>query len=136
MLKSNRLWQDDLDDQICWRFSKYKFVVNDTNDKFDRDLKYLEGYEVKPTTGVTDDSWWLPLDETDVKEVEDRIKKIKEDFKSLKVSLDEVTAMVILSVESLIVRVTAICQSKKLKLHIKPITEWNILRCWQLYFFR
>src|SRR6266496_4571380 len=110
MLKSNRLWQDDLDDKICWRFSKYKFVVNDTNSKFDRDLKYLEGYEVNPTPGITDDHWWLPLDKTDIEEVEYRIKKINEDLKLLKVSLDDVTTMVILSLESLTVRVTAICQ--------------------------
>jgi hypothetical protein len=96
MLKSSRTWQDELHDQICWRFSKYKFVVNETCVKFDRDLKYLQGYlehtTFKSTSPTVD--WQLPVDQEGLERIIDRILNIVDDLKSLKISLDQVTIMV------------------------------------------
>lgn len=99
MLKSSRAWQDELHDQICWRFSKYKFVVNDTHTKFERDLRYLQEYrkyinqENRNGMKSTVD-WRLPLDKEALQKIVDRIENIIKDLDSLKISLDQVTAMV------------------------------------------
>ena len=96
MLKSSRTWQDELHDQICWRFSKYKFVVNETRVKFDRDLKYLQEYlehmTFKGTVPTAD--WQLPMGQEGLERIINRILNIINDFKSLEISLDQVTTMV------------------------------------------
>jgi len=47
MAKSGQGWRDDLNDQICWRFSNYTYVVKHTISKFERDLLYLKPYYEK-----------------------------------------------------------------------------------------
>lgn len=99
MLKSSRAWQDELHDQICWRFSKYRFVVNDTHGKFDRDLRYFQEYlkYISPENSqgkkpIVD--WQLPFDQQGLETILDRIGSIIKDLDSLKISLDQVTTMV------------------------------------------
>ena len=113
MLKSSRAWQDELHDQICWRFSKYKFVVNETCVKFDRDLKYLQGYLKYITSKGANPTadWQLPVDQEGLERIIDRILDITNDLKSVKISLDQVTTMVPLYlIRSLRNRDTAICR--------------------------
>jgi hypothetical protein len=47
MAKSGQGWRDDLNDQICWRFSNYTYVVKYTISRFERDLLYLKPYYEK-----------------------------------------------------------------------------------------
>lgn len=44
MAKSGQGWREELNDQICWRFSNYTYVVKHTLSKFERDLLYLRPY--------------------------------------------------------------------------------------------
>lgn len=99
MLKSSRAWQDELHDQICWRFSKYRFVVNDTHTKFERDLRYLQEYQKyinqENRNGMNSTvDWRLPLDKEGLQKILDRIENIIKDIDSLKISLEQVTTMV------------------------------------------
>lgn len=48
MAKSGQGWRDDLNDQICWRFSNYTYVVKHTLSKFERDLFFLKPYYEQP----------------------------------------------------------------------------------------
>jgi len=106
MLKSSRSWQDELHDQICWRFSKYKFVVNETLLKLERDSEFLEQMETE--SGETS-----PFDPEGFQKVLGRMQRIIEDLKSLKTPLQQVTDMVSPFPISLTSRATTTCRSKK-----------------------
>ena len=121
MLKSSRSWQDELHDQICWRFSKYKFVVNDTVLKLGRDLEYLEQFETD-----SDNDWRLPFDAEGLEKVTGRMKRIIKDLKSLETPLQQVTDMVSPSHMSLRSRVITTCPSKKQQSLTLQTSEWNI----------
>lgn len=94
MLKS-RLWHEVLDLAICWRFFKYKLVLNDTEFKFVRDKDYLGKSKIQQqeyNQCPTQDAWQLPFD---VDKVVNRIDHVMADLKHLLGPLKEITQMVI-----------------------------------------
>ena len=89
MLQS-RLWQKELDVALCWKFFKYKLVLNDSHIKFTRDKNYLEECrKLMEDQYVLD--WNLPFDLTNVLA---RINYVMKDVNSLEQPLDQITTMI------------------------------------------
>ena len=124
MTKSGQIWRDDLNDQICWRFSNYKYIVKNTLSKFERDLAYLKPYfshllsvddhpnSDKPLASINNPSgepqktklpsmrpaedldWKFPFDDEEIKTMAESIAYMNKELDQLIPSLDEVTSMV------------------------------------------
>jgi hypothetical protein len=109
-----------LNDQICWRFSNYKYIVKNTLSKFERDLAYLKPYfshllsvndhsnsektlayignpsqktslpSIRPAEDL---DWKFPFDEQEIKTMAEWIEYMNKELNQLIPSLDEVTSM-------------------------------------------
>ena len=88
MIKS-RLWHEVLDLQICWRFFKYKLILDDTRSKFMRDKEFLEQAAVHANAGAV--PWKLPCSITTVVKC---IERLTPDLHSLKEPLTEINQMI------------------------------------------
>jgi hypothetical protein len=105
MVKPNT-WHDALDLKICWRFFKYKLVLDDTDHQFKRDIALLQevmrrGQSLDPPAPSPQlpsspppsppPSWVLPCSlETVVK----RINNLVPDINALSKPLNEITTMI------------------------------------------
>lgn len=85
MIKS-RLWHEVLDLQICWRFFKYKLILDDTRSKFMRDKEFLEQAAVHANV-----LWKLPCS---ISTVVKCIERLTPDLHSLKEPLTEINQMI------------------------------------------
>src|SRR5271170_645347 len=100
MVKPNT-WHDALDLKICWRFFKYKLVLDDTDHQLKRDIELLQevmrrGQSLDPPAPSPPPpsdppTWVLPCSlETVVR----RIKNLKPDIDALSKPLNEITTMI------------------------------------------
>ena len=100
MVKPNT-WHDALDLKICWRFFKYKLVLDDTDHQLKRDIELLQqvmrrGQSLDREELVTAapsprPSWVLPCSlETVVR----RINNLLPDIDALSKPLNEITTMI------------------------------------------
>lgn len=156
MTKSGQLWRDDLNDQICWRFSNYKFTVKNTHSKLERDLEYLKTYYthlldvdghsksgkplVSPVNGLSTNAeapsvrsgeyldWKFPLDAEEIKTMKEWVERMIIELDQLIPSLDEVTAMAFNPFFPITnwTRVIIISTSIALISLMNQITEWSI----------
>jgi hypothetical protein len=106
MAKDGHLWRDDLNDQICWRFSNYKYTARNTLSKFERDLAYLKPYymhllpdgdpkkaKAPPGRSIEDLYWRFPFDDEKIKTMAEWLERMNKELDQLISSLDEVTSM-------------------------------------------
>ena len=88
MIKS-RLWHEVLDLELCWRFFKYKLILDDTCHKFERDKKYLEHSSTHETDHAS--GWRLPCQ---FRIVLNRLNCLTPNMEALKNPLSEINQMI------------------------------------------
>jgi hypothetical protein len=86
---NSQLWHEVLDIAICWRFFKYKLVLNDTKSKFARDKTYLF---LSQTQEGSD--WKLPVK---LNFVLKRLDHVRTEIESLESPLLEITQMALIT---------------------------------------
>jgi len=120
MIKS-RLWREVLDLEICWRFFKYKLVLDDTCNKFIRDTEYLQESETREESS----QWRLPCK---IETVLHRIRSLSPDIESLKTPLAEINHMIRFCFVSLLIGTHII--SYRSKRRSSPLVLAIIVNIW------
>jgi hypothetical protein len=98
MLKHNA-WHDALDLKICWRFFKYKLVLDDTLHKLKRDKALLERFMLRGQSSENPSisncnvqpTWKLPCS---LKTVIERVEALLPDINALVNPLAEINQMI------------------------------------------
>lgn len=135
MIKS-RLWYEVVDLAMCWRFFKYKLVLDDTRKRFERLKEYIlkteEAARAQTNAIRPVSTWELPCD---TRRITLRIEGLQKDIEALRDPLKEITDMIFtLQLTALIRRLTISFLSAKPNSPPAQVTIWNIWPSWRQYF--
>lgn len=135
MIKS-RLWYEVVDLAMCWRFFKYKLVLDDARKRFERLKEYIlkteEAARAQTNAIRPVSTWELPCD---TRRITLRIEGLQKDIEALRDPLKEITDMIFtLQLTALIRRLTISFLSPKPNSPRARVTIWNIWPSWRQYF--
>jgi hypothetical protein len=138
MIKS-RLWYEVVDLAMCWRFFKYKLVLDDTRKRFERLKEYVlqtqltqEAARADPNAIRPVSTWELPCD---TRRISLRIEGLQKDIEALRDPLKEITDMIFtLHLAALIHRLTILFLSPKPNSRPVRVIIWNIWPSWRQSF--